>query len=68
MSDEEGSDPESSPAASPVEHGGAERLSKPQQAQQLVNCLMVWRFESGEVEAEPQAAEDSEMIQSEQQE
>lgn len=64
MSDDEG--PEISPTS--MGHDGTEKLSESQQAQQLVNCLMVWRFESGEVQDEPQAEEDREMAHSEQQE
>lgn len=62
MSDDDG--PEISPTS--VGHDGAEKVSESQQAQQLVNCLVVWRFEAGEVEDEPQAEEDREMAHSEQ--
>ena len=61
------SDDEGSPAASATHLGGEVELTKAQNTQQLVNCLLVWRFELKEAEDKP-LVEDSDMANSEQQE
>lgn len=63
LSDDEDRDPGASPAAS-----AAHPEAQAQQAQQLVNCLLVWRFEQGQAEAQPQSALGNESPQVEQQE
>lgn len=65
--DEENTDPRGSPSASAAPPGAAEG-KLPHTAQQLADCLLVWRFELGQAETEPPNVEGSESPRGEQQE